>query len=81
LARDLTAVEQWTERFHCPTWHDYLRMRDRVTEADLAAVEDVVRFQVPGVERVFRRSLERPFGSVRWKDETPDPGLTISTEP
>jgi MFS family permease len=81
LARDLTAMEQWTERFHCPTWHDYLRMRDRVTEADLAAVEDVVRFQVPGVERVFRRSLERPFGSVRWKDETPDPGLTISTEP
>jgi hypothetical protein len=20
--------------------------------------------------------LERPFGSVRWKDETPDPGAT-----
>jgi hypothetical protein len=25
---------------------------------------------------VIRRMLERPVGSVRWREDTPDPGLT-----
>ena len=24
IARDLADPEPWTERYHCPTWHDYL---------------------------------------------------------
>ena len=29
LARDIADPELWTERYHCPTWHDYLRHRWR----------------------------------------------------
>jgi hypothetical protein len=42
IARDIADPELWTERYHCPTWLDYLR----------------------------------PFGSVRWKEDTPDRAAT-----
>ena len=28
--------ELWTERYHCPTWHDYLRQRTRSTASERA---------------------------------------------
>ena len=31
IARDLADPEFWTERYHCPTWPDYLRQRNRPT--------------------------------------------------
>ncbi|WP_083536041.1 MULTISPECIES: MFS transporter [Sphingobium] len=34
IARHLADPEIWTERFHCPTWLDYLRQRSRDTHAD-----------------------------------------------
>ncbi len=36
IARDITDPELWTERYHCPTWHDYLRQRSRPTDAERA---------------------------------------------
>jgi MFS family permease len=72
IARDLTNPELWTERYHCPTWHDYLRQRSRPTDAERALQRTATDMHI-GPEPVrIRRMLERPFGSVRWKEDTPD---------
>lgn len=34
LACDISRPELWVERFQCPTWHDYLRQRRRMTEVE-----------------------------------------------
>jgi MFS family permease len=73
LARDIADLQRWTERYHCPTWGDYLRMRDRYTEADEKAQEEATAHCLEGSKRIVTRRLERPFGSVRWRAETPDP--------
>jgi MFS family permease len=72
IARDIADPELWTERYHCPTWFDYLRQRNRATQSERALHLRAIAFHL-GPEPVrVRRMLERPFGSVRWKDETPD---------
>ncbi|WCT73450.1 MFS transporter [Sphingomonas naphthae] len=73
IARDIADAALWTERFHFPTWQDYLRQRTRFTHADrtIQAVADRYN-SLTGPGRV-RRRLERPLGSVRWRAETPDP--------
>jgi MFS family permease len=72
LARDIADPELWTERYHCPTWHDYLRQRNRATESERILQRRALKFHL-GPEPVrIRRMLERPIGSVRWKDTTPD---------
>ncbi|MEW6642879.1 MAG: MFS transporter [Pseudomonadota bacterium] len=72
IARDLADPELWTERYHCPTWNDFLRQRNRATSSERALYQQASDFHL-GPDPVFvRRMLERPFGSVRWKDETPD---------
>ena len=74
IARDIADPELWTERYHCPTWMDYLRQRSRSTQSERALHLQAVAFH-SGIEPVrIRRMLERPFGSVRWKDDTPDHG-------
>ena len=72
IARDIADPELWTERYHCPTWLDYLRQRNRSTQSERALHQRAMDFHLgPGPVRV-RRMLERPFGSVRWKEDTPD---------
>ncbi|WP_407193181.1 MFS transporter [Bradyrhizobium sp. STM 3566] len=72
IARDIADPELWTERYHCPTWLDYLRQRNRSTHSERALDRQAASFHV-GPEPVrIRRMLERPFGSVRWKDDVPD---------
>lgn len=75
LARDVSAPSQWRERFHCPTWHDYLRLRDRNTAAEMALIDAAIAFHRGAEKPAVRRWLERPFGSVRWRDDTRDSGL------
>jgi MFS family permease len=72
IARDIADPDHWTERYHCPTWGDYLRMRDRYTEDDVQAQVDASNLCLAGSERAVTRRLERPFGSVRWQAESPD---------
>ena len=80
VARDIADPELWTERYHCPTWHDYLRQRNRSTQAERDLQVRALQFHLgPGPVRV-RRMLERPIGSVRWKDATPD-RLSAEVEP
>jgi MFS family permease len=72
IARDIADPELWTERYHCPTWFDYLRQRNRATQSERALHQRAMDFHLgPDPVRV-RRMLERPFGSVRWKEDTPD---------
>jgi MFS family permease len=73
LSRDIADPALWTERYQCPTWGDYLRMRDRFTQTDMELQSTARLFnRIEGELRV-RRKLERPFGSVRWKVDSPDP--------
>ena len=66
LARDIENPALWTERFHCPTWGDYLRMRSRYTTTDLDVHAKVKAFDRQSGHYKIRRKLERPIGSVRW---------------
>jgi MFS family permease len=72
IARDIADPELWMERYHCPTWLDYLRQRNRSTQSERDLHRRATDFHL-GPEPVHvRRMLERPFGSVRWKEDTPD---------
>ena len=72
IARDISDPQLWTERYHCPTWNDYLRQRNRATQSERKLHLRAMKFH-RGLEPVkIRRMLERPFGSVRWKDNSPD---------
>lgn len=73
ISRDIANPALWIERYHCPTWGDYLRMRDRYTQADIAVQALATSFDRHGDGQRVRRFLERPYGSVRWKAESPDP--------
>jgi len=72
IARDIADPELWTERYHCPTWHDYLRQRNRSTQSERALHARALEFHIGPDPVRIRRMLERPVGSVRWKDATPD---------
>jgi len=72
VARDIADPELWTEHYHCPTWGDYLRQRDRMTIADRQTEDAVNIFHMGSNEGRVRRRLERPTGSVRWRADTPD---------
>ncbi len=74
LSRDIADPETWSERFRCPTWDDYLRLRSRRTldESEIFARAGALHF---GIEPIrVKRWLDRPSGSVRWRDEAPDRG-------
>lgn len=76
ISRDIANPELWTERYHCPTWGDYLRQRTRYTQGDQelqARVNEFhLGFEPPASGVRVRRRLERPFGSVRWRADSPD---------
>lgn len=72
IARDIADPEVWTERYHCPTWLDYLRQRNRSTQSERELHLRAIAFHIGPEPIKVRRMLERPVGSVRWKDDTPD---------
>jgi len=76
LARDIADPWIWAECFRCPTWNDYLRMRDRRTRED-GELDQLIRSMHAGDEPIrVRRWLDRPSGSVRWREESPDQDTT-----
>jgi MFS family permease len=74
LSRNIADPEHWSERFNCPTWNDYLRLRNRRTleDSDLYKRASEMHFGIEPI-RVLRW-LDRPSGSVRWSDDVPDRG-------
>ena len=79
IARDIADPELWTERYHCPTWHDYLRQRSRSTASERALHLRANEFHIGPEPIRIRRMLERPVGSVRWKEDTPDRSTAATT--
>jgi len=66
LLRDLADPRLWIERYHTPTWLDYVRHNQRITQAD-AGISDHVRalhrgLTPPRVHRMIERPT-RPDGS------------------
>ncbi|MGY4319660.1 MFS transporter [Bradyrhizobium sp. JR3.5] len=80
IARDIADPELWTERYHFPTWFDYLRWRNRSTRSERTLEQRAIQFHIGPAPVRVRRMLERPFGSVRWKDDTPE-HATAGTRP
>jgi hypothetical protein len=72
IALDIANPQLWTERYHCSTWHDYLRQRSRSTTSERGLHLRANEFHIGPEPIRLRRMLERPIGSVRWKEETPD---------
>ncbi|MGE0717021.1 MAG: MFS transporter [Alphaproteobacteria bacterium] len=60
LMRDLADPHLWIERYHTPTWIDYVRHNQRMTQADVAVAEHVrALHRGDGPPRVHRM-IERP---------------------
>jgi MFS family permease len=76
LLRDLTNAELWIERYDSPTWVEYVRQNQRVTQAD-AEIGDRVRALHKGpVPPVVHRMIERQTGSLPGARPSPAPTLT-----
>jgi len=74
LLRDLSEPDLWIERYDSPTWLDYVRQNQRITEDD-AAVWDRIRNLHQGPDRPHvRRMIERQTSS-------PPPRARELTEP
>ena len=52
--------------------HWMTRLRDRSTAEEIAIMRHAQALMPPGTDLVIRRLLERPFGSVRWFENTPE---------
>jgi Arabinose efflux permease len=64
LLRDLENPDIWVERYHSPTWLDYIRQNQRMTQAD-ADVLERLRALHKGPERPrVHRMIERQTGGV-----------------
>ena len=63
LLRDLAEPDLWIERYQSPTWLEYVRQNQRITEAD-AAVWDRIRNLHRGMDKPrVRRMIERQTSS------------------
>ena len=64
LLRDLEDPEIWTERYHNPTWLDYVRHNRRITQADAAVGEKLRKFHLGPDRPCVRRMIERQTGGL-----------------
>ncbi|MCP8938156.1 MFS transporter [Alsobacter sp. SYSU M60028] len=75
LLRDLADPRVWTERYDTPTWHEYVRQNQRMTQADVA-LGDRLRALHRGEARPrVRRMIEDRTGWTA-ADRNPDRRLT-----
>jgi hypothetical protein len=75
LLRDLAEPDLWIERYHSPTWLDYVRQNQRVTQEDAVILDRIHRLhQGPGKPRV-RRMIERQTSSLPGAAAPPARGL------
>lgn len=78
LLRDLADPETWIERFQTPTWVDYIRHNNRITQAD-AEITQRLRALHQGPEPIkIRRMVERQTGSL---PVTREPGPREMADP
>lgn len=70
IARDIGDPTRWTERIHAPTWNDYHHLIYRSAVSGRDVLDESRALADPSSPVVVRRLLERPAGSVRWKDDS-----------
>ncbi|AEM41992.1 MFS transporter [Ketogulonicigenium vulgare] len=58
LARDLSATDHWVERYKAPTWTDYIRQNQRITQADAAIGLNLRELFPEGSPPIVTRYLE-----------------------
>ena len=80
IARDIADATRWTERFHAPTWNDYQHLIHRGERSGREGLDESRALLDPDTPVQVRRLLERPMGSVRWRDDTPDRGVDAGQE-
>lgn len=78
LLRDLTDPQLWIERYDSPTWVEYVRQNQRVTQADAAIGERVRALhqgpEPPRVHRVIERQTDSlPFAPARPAQDLANP--------
>jgi MFS family permease len=72
LLRDLADPTVWVERYHTPTWVDYVRYNQRLTQADAAISERIAELHTGPERPVVHRLIERSTGhSVEHGDAPP----------
>ena len=81
LLRDLGEPEIWIERYQSPTWLDYLRHNQRVTQADRKIAEGLVALHRGPDRPKVRRWLESPARAVREEPGPPPPLSEPLTDP
>jgi MFS family permease len=59
LLRDLSDRTVWIERYHTPTWLDYIRHNNRITKADAAIPESLRALHCGEMPPIVRRMIER----------------------
>ena len=59
LLRDLAEPELWTERYDTPTWLDYVRQAQRITQADARIVDQLRELHRGAEPPQVRRKIER----------------------
>ena len=64
LLRDLADRTRWIERYHVPTWVDYVRHNQRRTRADAAISEELRRLHQGTWPPPIARMLERDIGAT-----------------
>ena len=74
LLRDLGEPELWIERFHMPTWLDYVRDTQRRTKADADNLDRIRALRMGDGPPKVRRMIERHPGSP--SAATPSPQLS-----
>lgn len=74
LSLDLADPEVWMERFDLPTWLDYIRHNNRITQADVPAHDRIRALHQGSQPPIIRRMVERQTGSL------PDSGVPTPHE-
>ena len=64
LLRDLQDPQLWVERYHTPTWLDYIRHNQRITQADAEISRRVQALHRGEGPPVVHRMIERQTGSL-----------------
>ncbi len=60
LMRDLADPRLWVERYHLPTWLDYIRHNHRITQSDIALTDHARALHRGDGGPRIRRLIERP---------------------
>jgi hypothetical protein len=70
LLRDLSNPELWIERYTTPTWLDYVRHNNRITQHDAVVPQKLRALHRGPTPPVVRRMIERQTGSLPGASES-----------